>query len=49
MTIQIGWRGEVVDVKGNLPVVGEKAPDFILTANDLSEIELVTLRVRILC
>ena len=49
MTIQIGWRGEVVDVKGNLPTVGEKAPDFILTANDLSEIELMTLRVRILC
>ena len=40
MTIQIGWRGEVVDVKGNLPTVGEKAPDFTLTANDLSEIEL---------
>ena len=40
MTIQIGWRGEVVDVKGNLPTVGEKAPDFVLTANDLSEIEL---------
>ena len=40
MTIQIGWRGEVVDVIGNLPTVGEKAPDFVLTANDLSEIEL---------
>lgn len=40
MTIQIGWRGEVVDVKGNLPTVGEKAPDFTLTADDLSEIEL---------
>ena len=40
MTIQIGWRGEVVDVKGSLPTVGEKAPDFTLTANDLSEIEL---------
>ena len=28
MTVKIGWRGEVVDVKGNLPVVGEKAPEF---------------------
>ena len=41
MTVKIGWRGEVVDVKGNLPVVGGKAPEFFLTANDLSEIQLV--------
>ena len=41
MTVKIGWRGEIVDVKGNLPVVGEKAPEFFLTANDLSEIQLV--------
>ena len=40
MTLQIGWRGELVDVKGNLPVVGEKAPDFTLTADDLTEITL---------
>ena len=40
MTLQIGWRGEVVDVKGNLPVVGEHAPDFTLTADDLTEITL---------
>ncbi len=40
MTKQIGWRGEIVDVKGNLPLVGEFAPDFVLTANDLSEIML---------
>ena len=40
MTRQIGWRGETVDVKGNLPQVGEKAPDFVLTANDLSEVML---------
>lgn len=40
MTIQIGWRGETVDVKGNLPPVGEQAPDFVLTANDLTEIML---------
>ena len=35
MTVQIGWRGTTVDVPGNLPAVGEKAPDFILTADDL--------------
>ena len=40
MIIQIGWRGETVDVKGNLPPVGEQAPDFVLTANDLTEITL---------
>ena len=40
MTRQIGWRGETVDVKGNLPQVGDKAPDFVLTANDLSEVTL---------
>jgi len=40
MTQQIGWRGEIVDVKGNLPLLGERAPDFVLTANDLSEITL---------
>ena len=40
MTQQIGWRGEIVDVKGNLPLLGELAPDFVLTANDLSEIML---------
>ena len=40
MTQQIGWRGEIVDVKGNLPLLGERAPDFVLTANDLSEIML---------
>ena len=40
MTRQIGWRGETVDVEGNLPQVGEKAPDFVLTANDLSEVML---------
>ena len=40
MTKQIEWRGEVVTIDGGLPVVGHKAPDFILTANDLSEISL---------
>ena len=40
MTRQIGWRGEIVDVKGNLPQVGDMAPNFVLTANDLSEVTL---------
>ena len=40
MTKQIVWRGEKVEVKGNLPPVGETAPDFALTATDLSEIVL---------
>ena len=41
MTVQIGWRGTTVDVLGNLPAVGEKAPDFILTADDLDDITLL--------
>ena len=48
MTIQIGWRGETVDVKGNLPPVGEQAPDFVLTANDLTEITLSDFGAEIL-
>ena len=41
MTVQIGWRGTTVDVLGNLPAVGEKAPAFILTTDDLDEITLL--------
>ncbi|MDB3998395.1 thiol peroxidase [Litorivicinus sp.] len=41
MTVQIGWRETTVDVLGNLPAVGEKAPDFILTADDLDDITLL--------
>ena len=41
MTVQIGWRGTTVDVLGNLPAAGEKAPAFILTTDDLDEITLL--------
>ena len=41
MTVQIGWRGTTVDILGNLPAVGEKAPAFILTTDDLDEITLL--------
>jgi thiol peroxidase len=40
MSVQIGWRGTTVDILGNLPIIGEKAPDFILTADDLCDITL---------
>jgi len=40
MTVEIGWRGTTVDVLGNLPTIGEKAPDFILTGDDLNDITL---------
>ena len=30
-------KGNAINTKGNLPAVGNKAPDFKLTATDLSE------------
>ncbi len=33
---QVTFKGNVVDTKGALPAVGSKAPDFSLTAGDLS-------------
>jgi Peroxiredoxin len=40
MPVTISHRGTSIEVDGNLPVVGSQAPDFKLTANDLSEITL---------
>ncbi|MCH1450005.1 MAG: thiol peroxidase [Litoricolaceae bacterium] len=41
MSVQIGWRGTTVDVLGNLPTIGETAPAFTLTADDLDDITLL--------
>ena len=37
---QISWRGMIVNTEGELPQVGSKAPDFILAAQDLSDLHL---------
>lgn len=34
---QITFKGNAINTEGNLPKVGESAPAFTLTANDLSE------------
>ena len=37
---QITFKGDPVHTIGELPKVGDKAPDFLLTKNDLSDISL---------
>ena len=37
---EILWRGLIVNTEGKMPQVGSKAPDFMLAANDLSDINL---------
>ena len=37
---QITLKGNAVNTTGELPKVGEKAPDFLLTKTDLSDISL---------
>ena len=37
---KITLKGNAINSIGNLPKVGEKAPDFVLVKNDLSEAKL---------
>ncbi len=37
---KINFKGNEINTSGNLPGIGEKAPDFTLTGSDLSEIRL---------
>ena len=37
---EISWRGMIVNTVGELPQVGSKAPDFMLAAQDLSDLNL---------
>ena len=37
---EISWRGLIVNTEGELPQVGSKAPDFMLAAQDLSDLSL---------
>ncbi len=39
---QVTLRGNPVQVEGDLPKVGAKAPDFTLTAGDLSDATLAS-------
>ena len=39
---QVTLRGNPVQVEGELPTVGTQAPDFTLTAGDLSDVTLAT-------
>lgn len=39
---QVTLRGNPVQVEGEVPQTGSKAPDFTLTAGDLSEVTLAT-------
>lgn len=41
---QVTFRGAAVDVAGNFPKAGQSAPDFTLTAADLSEIRLADFK-----
>ena len=37
---EISWRGLIVNTEGELPQVGSRAPDFMLSAQDLSDLHL---------
>ena len=37
---EISWRGLIVNTEGELPQVGSKVPDFMLAAQDLSDVSL---------
>ncbi len=40
---KITLKGNLINTKGNLPAVGSKAPGFILTGKDLSDLELKSI------
>lgn len=42
----VTFKGNPIRLSGELPAIGSKAPDFRLTAGDLSEISLADLRGR---
>lgn len=41
---KITFKGNTVNVEGNLPAVGSVAPNFTLVKNDLSEVSLADLK-----
>ncbi len=42
----VTFKGNPIRLSGELPAIGSKAPDFRLTAGDLSEVSLADLRGR---
>ncbi|MDG2196664.1 MAG: thiol peroxidase [SAR324 cluster bacterium] len=38
---EISWRGLIVNTEGEMPQIGSKAPDFMLAAKDLSDLQLI--------
>lgn len=42
----VTFQGNPIRLSGELPAIGSKAPDFRLTASDLSEVSLADLRGR---
>jgi thiol peroxidase len=47
MANTVTLKGNAVNLNGNLPQVGEAAPDFTLTANDLSKVSLQDLKGKV--
>jgi len=43
---QITFKGNPVNTSGDLPEVGEKAPDFLLTKTDLTDVRLADFKGR---
>ena len=37
---KITFKGNEINTSGSLPEIGDKAPDFVLTGSDLSDIQL---------
>ncbi|AZP72253.1 hypothetical protein EJJ20_24815 [Pseudomonas poae] len=44
---QVTLRGNPVQVEGELPQVGSQAPEFTLTAGDLSDATLATFAAQV--
>ena len=41
---KVAFKGQEVNIEGNLPKVGSVAPDFVLVKSDLSEVTLAELK-----
>lgn len=48
MTETITMKGKALTLKGNLPKVGEKAPDCLLTNGDLDDVKLSSFKGKLL-
>ena len=46
---QVTFKGSPISTNGNLPAIGQVAPDFTLVAADLSENHWLTLQANAKC